>query len=67
MEYTFVKRIEMEMGNGLLMELDVTQELLESVRAAFGLDCLGDVAEDHMKQFLISSMRNALETHHGEE
>ena len=55
------------MGNGLLMELDVTEELLESVRAAFCLDCLGDVAEDHMKQFLISSMRNALETHHGEE
>ena len=67
MQGTFIKRIEMEMRNGSLLELDVTKELMESVRSAFCLSDISDVTDAQMKHFLISSMKNSLESFDGEE
>ena len=55
------------MRNGSLLELDVTKELMESVRSAFCLSDISDVTDAQMKHFLISSMKNSLESFDGEE
>lgn len=51
----------MEMSNGCLLELDITKELMESVASVFCLNDIAEVTDTHMKQFLISSMKNSLE------
>lgn len=49
------------MKNGLIAEIDVSQELLERVRSTFRLQSTDQVSDSHIKYFLASSMKNALE------
>ena len=49
------------MKNGLVAEIDVSHELLERVRGTFQLQSVDQVSDSHIKYFLASSMKNALE------
>lgn len=55
------RTFELQMKNGLVAEIDVSHELLERVRGTFQLQSVDQVSDSHIKYFLASSMKNALE------
>jgi len=63
----FVKKVEFEMRNGDVMELDVTSSLLQSIKESFGLNDLCEVDDEHIKSYLVASIKKTLEMTNEEE
>jgi len=57
------KNIELKMKSGETVNIDVSDVLLEKIRSTFELQSADQVTERHVKYFLVSSMKNMLETH----
>ena len=55
------------MRNGDVMELDVTSSLLQSIKESFGLNDLCEVDEEHIKNYLVASIKKTLEMTNEEE
>lgn len=54
------KTIEINLKDGQIMTLDMTPQLIGSIRTAFMLDETSEITERHVKYYLISSIKNAL-------
>lgn len=57
-----VKTFQMELKDGQVLTLDVSDVLLNKVKDAFMLESADAVSDNHLKYFIASSMKNALET-----
>lgn len=55
------KTVEFQLKSGQVMTLDMTETLVERIRVAFELNSPDQVTERHVKYFLTSAMRQALE------
>ena len=55
-----VKTIEILTKSGSLLTVDLSDVLLERIKAAFNLNDLEQVESRHIEAYLIASMRNAL-------
>ena len=55
------RTVDIELKSGQVATIDVSQELLERARTAFCLNSHEQVTERHLKYYLVSSMKNALE------
>lgn len=58
------KSIDVRLPNGLVATIDMSQQMLERVMTTFMLEDPDMITENHVKYFLASSMKNALETTH---
>ena len=56
------RTVEIELKNGQVATIDLSHELIERIRASFMLNSQDQVTERHVKYFLVSSMKNFLET-----
>jgi hypothetical protein len=61
MEIQSVGKIELELKDGTLVELDMTQKFVDSVRKTFDLSPLQEITEQHVKYFLAGAIKNAVE------
>jgi hypothetical protein len=61
MTSNFVDSIKMHVAEGELL-LDVTPKFMDMVRQEYGLADGAPVSEEHVKMFLVTAMRNALES-----
>lgn len=57
------KIIQMDFG-GNHVTLEVSEELLRMTKEAFQLDSIESVSDRHLKYYLTSSLKNALEGSH---
>jgi len=57
-----VKTYNIHMPNGSTLTLDMSRELLDQMKEAFQLHNYDEISEDHIKAYLITSMRRALES-----
>lgn len=57
-----VKTFQMELKDGQVLTLDVSDVLLDKVKETFMLESTDAVSDTHLKYFIVSSMKNALET-----
>lgn len=55
------KTIELNLRGGQHLTLDMSSDLLDKIKEAFGLASDADITERHVKYYLTSSMKNALE------
>jgi hypothetical protein len=58
---TPAKTVEIHSKSGTLISLDLSEELLRKIMSSFELESLDQISDSHVKQFLVSSMKNALE------
>ena len=61
------RQVEIRLRTGEVMTIDVSDKLMEQVMTTFGLPTPGAVTDAHVKYYLASSMRNALETTDGRQ
>ena len=59
------KTIQIDLKNGQLLTLDVSDALLEKVRDSFMLESRESVTEAHVKYYITSAMKNTLEAADG--
>lgn len=59
------KTVEFQLKSGQTLTLDMTETLVERIRAAFELNSADQVTERHVKYYLSSAMKKALETDDG--
>ena len=45
-----------------MLTLEVSDKLLQRVKEAYSLNSLEEISERHLKYYIVSSMKNALET-----
>lgn len=57
----FSRSMKITLRDGREVELQLTHQLLENIRAVFSLSSVDDVGEMHVKEYLVSSMRAALQ------
>lgn len=57
----FSRSIKMTLRDGRELELQLTPQLLESIRSVFNLSSIDDVGDLHVKEYLVSSMHAALQ------
>jgi len=55
------KTIEIQMKSGQVFTLDMSETLLERIRTSFDLDTVNHITERHVKYYLTSAMKRALE------
>lgn len=60
------KSIDISLPNGTTATIDMSQQMVERVMSTFMLQDPDLITESHVKYFLISSMKNALETIHAQ-
>lgn len=58
------KSIDIRLPNGTIATIDMSRQMVERIMTTFTLDDEDMITENHVKYFLASSMRNALETTH---
>ena len=58
---TPAKTVEIHSKSGTLISLDLSEELLRKIMNSFELESLDQISDSHVKQFLVSSMKNVLE------
>lgn len=59
------KTVEFKLKSGQTLTLDMTETLVERVRAAFELNSSDQVTERHVKYYLTSAMKKSLEAEDG--
>lgn len=57
----FSRIMKMSLRDGRELELQLTPQLLENIRSVFNLPTVDDVGDIHVKEYLVSSMRVALQ------
>lgn len=57
----FSKIMKLTLRDGREVELQLTHQLLENIRSVFNLQTIDDIGEMHVKEYLVSSMRAALQ------
>ena len=57
----FSKNLEIELKNGQVVHLQMTEAFLGKIRSALLLSSEEQITERHVKTFLVSSMQKALE------
>ena len=60
------KSIDISLPNGTVATIDMSQQMVERVIDTFMLENSDMITESHVKYFLVSSMKNALETTHAQ-
>lgn len=45
-----------------MITLEVSDKLLQKVKDAYGLNDLNEISENHVKYYIVSSMKNALKS-----
>ena len=60
------KSIDVSLPNGAVATIDMSQQMVERVMSTFMLQDPDLITENHVKYFLISSMKNALEATHAQ-
>ena len=60
-----VRQVEIKLRGGETMTIDVSDKLLEQVRTTFELSSPGQVTDQHVKYYLVSSMKKMLEATDG--
>jgi len=58
----FVDSVKIPLVDGCVMEVQMTDALVDSIRSAFALSSWENLTADHVKHFLAKSVQNALET-----
>lgn len=61
------RQVEIRLRTGDVLTIDVSDRLLSSVRDKFELSSVEQVTDRHLKYYLVSSMKNALEEADGRE
>lgn len=56
------KSVDVKLPNGAIATVDMSQQMVERVMSTFDLEDPDMITENHVKYFLASSMKNALET-----
>jgi hypothetical protein len=56
------KSIDIRLPNGTIATIDMSRQMVEKIMSTFTLEDEDMITENHVKYFLASSMRNALET-----
>jgi hypothetical protein len=55
------KIVEIELKDGRVVTLEMSEKLVQNIQEAFNLPSQDDITDRHIKYYLISSMKNALE------
>lgn len=55
------RTVELKFKNGNVVNVDLSDVLIERIRGTLGLEADDQVTDAHVKYYLVSSMRNALE------
>jgi len=55
------RTVEIQLNNGQIATIDLSDEIVERVRTTFCLNSQDQVTDSHIKYYLVSSMRRALE------
>lgn len=61
------KTVQIDLKNGDVVTLDMTEKLVKQIEEAFGLENSESITEEHVKHYLVSGMRKALEVEDVEE
>lgn len=56
------KIVEIELKDGRVVTLEMSDKLVKSIQETFNLASQEDITDRHIKYYLVSSMKNALET-----
>ena len=62
MTTNFTDKIDIPLANGCVMEIQMTETLVNNIRSAFSLSSWENLTPNHVKFFLAKSMQNALES-----
>lgn len=63
-----VRSYNINAPNGSVITLDMSKDLLDQMKEAFQLSSYDEISDDHIKAYLVTSMRRALqEVDDGEE
>lgn len=62
----FINTMTFKLKTGQTVELAMTKEFLEQVKTAMSLPAGSEITEQHVKAFLVGSMKNTLEQSGGE-
>lgn len=55
------KIVEIELKDGRVVTLEMSDKLVKSIQETFNLASQEDITDRHIKYYLVSSMKNALE------
>lgn len=55
------KTVQIDLKNGDVVTLDMTEKLVKQIEKAFGLENSESITEEHVKYYLASGMKKALE------
>jgi hypothetical protein len=61
------KTVQFDLMNGDVVTLDMSEKLVKEIEEAFGLENSDAMTEEHVKYYLVSGMRKALEAQDVEE
>lgn len=56
-----IRTIQIPLKDGTTITLDLSRKLMNEIKSAFNLSRDEDIIEKHIKYYLISSMKNAME------
>lgn len=55
-----VRTVEVKFKNGDVVNIDLSDILIERIRGTLGLEACDSVTDAHVKYYLVSSMKNAM-------
>jgi|APGre2960657423_1045063.scaffolds.fasta_scaffold195188_2 hypothetical protein len=56
-----VQTVEITLKNGIIATIELTPQLVKSVKEAYTLGAHEEISPNHVKLYLIKAMQNALE------
>ena len=62
MNMEFKRKIELELNSGKVVELQMTQLMIDKIKDTFKLESEIEITSAHIRDFLISGMKNAIES-----
>ena len=57
-----IKTVEFSLKDGQIVTLDISDKLVDQIITAFNLKSFEEISEEHVKRYLVSGMKRALET-----
>ena len=58
----FANTIKFQLNSGNVVELQMTQKLVDQIKEAFSLKDEKEITEKHVKYYLVNGMKNAVES-----
>lgn len=62
-----MKHVDVALPNGKTLSVDYTDAFIEKVRSAFDVPIGTQVTDEHIRMFVHTAMKNAIDKHEAEE